>query len=111
MIAWLSTMSIPGGPIWALLHLTGRRQAVYADVAGFLIPFIVVFAISTGFFDGETSGHWSEFSDGGQKVIDGKITPFGWYVAFRDLAGATGAAEGFAIWFLACHRVPSPPQS
>ena len=107
LAVWLLGLVVFGCPVWAVLHRTGRRGWQYAVGFGFTIPFLVILGHSTGFFDGSAGNHWSYFGDGGQQWIDGSITRFGLYMAFRTstVAGAIGAVQGLIIWFLAYRRV------
>jgi MFS family permease len=107
---WLCGLLIFGAPVWRMMHLSGRRKWYHAAVAGFAVPFTVILAYTTGFFTGQADGQWSSFANGGQQWVDGTITRFGLFIAFRTASvfGLVGACVGLFIWKVAYRRRPGP---
>gem|GEM_PF-6802229 len=100
-VIWLFAICLFGVPVWAILHKKKYTYWVCPLLAGFLIPFIIVFAMQTGFFTGR-SGYTSYYANGGDQVIEGRLTAFGWKMAFlMALQYATiGSLIALAIWFI-----------
>lgn len=107
---WLCGLLIFGAPVWRVLHVSGHRQWYHAVLAGFAVPFTVILASTTGFFTGQADGQWSSFADGGQQWIDGTITMFGLFIAFRtsSIIGVMGAGVALFIWKVAYRRRQIP---
>jgi len=107
-LPWILGLTVFGGPVWAVLHEAGKRQWYHAMLAGFCVPFIVLLVANTGFLTGQSaSGHFSLYANGGRQWVDGQMTAFGWYVAFRSAAitGSFGTILGLLIWYAAYRRV------
>lgn len=100
-VIWLIALCLFGGPIWAVLHMKKRTNWYFALSAGFIIPFIIILSEGTGYFTGN-SGYTSFYANGGDQVIDGRLTPFGWRMAFLtalEYAGV-GIVISLAIWWI-----------
>ncbi len=105
-IIWLVGLVLFGSPVWFWLHVSGRREWYHALIAGFVVPFTILIALSTGFFTGRANGKFSAFAQGGQQWVDGVITQFGLYIAVFNAVtfGAMGAAIALFIWRVAYRR-------
>ena len=110
IVFWMIGLFIFGAPVWRVLHISGRRQWYHAMLAGFAVPFTVILAFGTGFFTGQAHGQWSYFGEGGQQWVDGSITRFGLFIAFRNASinGLIGAFVAFFIWKVAYRRRQTP---
>jgi len=100
-IVWLIALCVFGGPIWAVLHMQRRTNWYFALSAGFIVPFIVILVTGTGYFTGN-SGYTTFYANGGDQVIDGKLTPFGWKMALFtafEYAGV-GTVISLTIWWM-----------
>jgi len=100
-IVWLGGICLFGGPVWFLLHKKNRTNLLYAAFAGFVIPFVIILAMQTGLFTG-SSGYTSYYANGGDQVIAGRLTPFGWKMAFVMACeyASIGAVISSVIWFI-----------
>ncbi|WP_427454509.1 hypothetical protein [Litorimonas sp. WD9-15] len=100
-IVWLCGICFFGGPVWFLLHKKKRTHLVHAAFAGFVIPFLIILAMQTSFFTG-SSGFTSYYANGGDQVIAGRLTPFGWKMAFVMAFeyACIGAVISSIIWFI-----------
>ncbi|MEL6275400.1 MAG: hypothetical protein AAFY48_13700 [Bacteroidota bacterium] len=54
-IVWFLCLAIFGGPVWIFLHFSGFRQWWIGVLAGYLVPFLVMIIMLTGFFTGYSS--------------------------------------------------------
>ena len=99
LIVWLFGICFFGGPVWFFLHKKKRTTLVYAALAGFVIPFVITLAMQTGFFTG-SSGFTSYYANGGDQVIAGRLTSFGWKMAFvmASQYACIGAVISAVIW-------------
>ncbi|MEO1280585.1 MAG: hypothetical protein AAFV69_02500, partial [Pseudomonadota bacterium] len=82
------------------------RQWWIGVLAGYLVPFLVMIIMLTGFFTGNSS--YTTYRQGGVDiVIDGRLTVAGWWSALHSavMMGVIGGLVALVIWRIAYRRV------
>lgn len=98
---FLLALCLFGGPVWIVLHRKRWTHWICALSAGFLIPFVINFAMQTSFLTG-SSPYTSFYANGGDQVLEGRLTSFGWKMAFLSSLyyAVVGTALSMSIWFI-----------
>ena len=112
LIVWGVGVFFIGVPFWLVLHKKGFRTWMIALLSGFLLSFLVVFLVNTGFLTGNqiqpTYKEDVRFV-GGDPRWDGQIlSTFGWwfYLKFAARVGLLGSVVALTIWRIAYRRLP-----
>jgi hypothetical protein len=96
-----------GIPCWWVCHRMGWRSAGAALLLGFLLAFLVAFAINTVPIVLFNSLGTSSFGDsGGDTVLNGRLTNYGWVSSVRGSIAVAwmGGLTALVIWRVAYRR-------
>ena len=105
-IVWVVGLALIGVPIWWLLHRKGLRSWWIAVLFGAIAASIVDFALNLAL---TLPIEHSSFGDsGGDTIIDGELTAYGWWGLVRGavLIGIGGAIVALVIWRIAYRPAP-----
>jgi hypothetical protein len=96
---------------WRFLRDAGYRSWFFAAVLGASLSFVVNFALETRFFQllpTPPNGTYNAGDAGGPTIIDYRLTPHGWFVAFRSslIFALGGVLVALTIWRVAYRRDP-----
>ena len=106
---WAVGLALVAPVPWVLLHHRRWRGWPSAMTLGVVLTFIVTFGMFTHWFGLDVPAGLVAASDsGGRTVIDGRLTPHGWFAGLQlALAcSAAGALVGLVVWRTAYRRVP-----
>jgi hypothetical protein len=108
-IVWAVGLVVFGLPLWWLLHRLGLRKWLVAAVIGATLTFLVDFGIGTRAFElipPPSNSTYSAGDSGGSTIIDNRLTPHGWWVAFRGalMLSVGGILVALVIWRIAYRR-------
>lgn len=104
-IVWGVGLILVGVPIWWLLHKKGLRSWWMAVLLGAVAAAVCNFALNLAMtlpIENASLG-----DSGGQSMIDGELTAYGWWSLVRGAAaiGVVGALVAAVIWRIAYRRV------
>jgi hypothetical protein len=104
-IIWGAGLVVVGAPMWWLLHRKGLRSWWIAVLSGAIAAFMGGLALSMAL---TLPIEHSSFGDsGGDTMIDGELTAYGWQELFLGAVevGVVGAIVAAVIWRIAYRRV------
>jgi hypothetical protein len=115
LVVWGAGLVVFGLPLWWLLHKLALRHWLVAAVVGGAVTFLVSFGSATRAFQlipPPSNSTYSAGDAGGPTIIDNRLTPHGWWAAFRGslMLGAGGILVALIIWRTAYRRVDDAPE-